>query len=146
MFGLIRYTVELCPEVKGQLTNNGAPIANQLIERSLTYEDEEIDSVYTDENGCFSLPAKSLKSLKPGSIFHEPVVRIIIDLEKDGKIFNLWIGFQHGLKTPKEFKRLLKNLNADLTNDETKHHLVNPEDSLDEHFIKSIAQLEKQLK
>ena len=139
MLGLIRYTVELCPEVNGQLTDNGTPIANQLIERSLTYEDEELDSFYTDENGCFSFPAKSLKSRKPGSIFHEPVVRIIIDLEKDGKIFNLWIGFQHGLKSPKEFKRLLKNLNADLTNDETKHRLVNPKDSLDEHFIKSIA-------
>jgi hypothetical protein len=139
MLGLIRYTVELCPEVNGQLTDNGTPIANQLIERSLTYDDEELDSVYTDENGYFSFPARSLKSRKPGSIFHEPVVRIIIDLEKDGEIFNLWIGFQHGLKTPKEFKRLLKNLNADLTNDETKHYLVNPEDSLDEHFIKSIA-------
>ena len=144
MLGLIKYKVELCPEVTGQLLNNGIPLANQLVERSLTYDDEELDSVYTNSEGYFSFAEKSLTSRKPGSIFHEPVVRIIIDLEKDGKIFNLWIGFQHGLKTPKEFKRLLKNLNADLTNDETKHHLINPEDSLDEHFIKSIARWGKQ--
>ena len=145
MLGLIRYTVELCPEVKGQVFDNGTPLANQLIERSLTYEEEELDSVYTDENGCFSFPAKSLKSRKPGSIFHEPVVRIIIDLEKDGEVYNLWLGFQHGLKNPKEFKNFLKNLKADLTDEEVKHHLINSEDPLDEHFIKSIARLKKQV-
>ena len=145
MLGLIRYTVELCPEVKGQVFDNGTPLANQLIERSLTYEEEELDSVYTDENGCFSFPAKSLKSRKPGSIFHEPVVRIIIDLEKDGEVYNLWLGFQHGLKNPKEFKNFLKNLKADLTDEEVKHHLINSEAPLDEHFIKSIARLKKQV-
>lgn len=144
MLGLIRYIVELCPEVNGQLFENGIPLANQLVERSLTYDDEELDSVYTDNNGYFKFPAKSLKSRKPGSIFHEPVVRIIIDLEKDGQIYNLWIGFQHGLKTPIEFKKCLANLNADLSNEELKHHLINPKDSLDEHFIKSIARWEKQ--
>ena len=144
MLGLIRYTVELCPEVKGQVFDNGTPLANQLIERSLTYE-EELDSVYTNENGCFSFPAKSLKSRKPGSIFHEPVVRIIIDLEKDGEVYNLWLGFQHGLKNPKEFKNFLKNLKADLTDEEVKHHLINSDDPLDEHFIKSIARLKKQV-
>ncbi|TMP16871.1 hypothetical protein CWC02_13205 [Pseudoalteromonas sp. S2721] len=139
MLGLIRYIVELCPEVNGQLFENGIPLANQLVERSLTYDDEELDSVYTDNNGYFKFPAKSLKSRKPGSIFHEPVVRIIIDLEKDGQIYNLWIGFQHGLKTPIEFRKFLKNLNADLSNEEKKHHLVNPIDSLEEHFIYSIC-------
>ena len=43
MLGLIRYTVELCPEVKGQLMLNGKPVANQLIQRGLTLEDKEID-------------------------------------------------------------------------------------------------------
>lgn len=145
MLGLIRYTVELCPEVRGQLSNNGIPLTNQLVERSLTYDDEELDSVYTDDNGCFAFPAKSLKSRKPGSIFHEPVARIIIDLEKDGEVYNLWLGFQHGLKNPKEFKNFLKNLKADLTDEEVKHHLINSEDPLDEHFIKSIARLKKQV-
>ena len=51
MLGLIKYKVELCPEVTGQLSNNGIPLANQLVERSLTYDDEELDSVYTNSEG-----------------------------------------------------------------------------------------------
>jgi hypothetical protein len=140
MLGLIRYTVELCPEVKGQLTDNGTPIANQLIERSLTYEEEELDSVYTDENGYFSFSAKSLKSRKPGSIFHEPVVRVIIDLERDSEVYLLWFGNQRGTKNTSEFKKHLISLNADLTSSEQVHHFINTDSPFqEEHNISSIC-------
>ena len=53
MLGLIRYTVELCLEVKGQFTLNDKPVGNQLIQRGLTLEDKEIDETYTDELGFY---------------------------------------------------------------------------------------------
>ena len=140
MLGLIRYKVELCPEVNGQLFENGIPLANQLVERSLIYEEEELDSVYTDENGCFSFPAKSLKSRNLGSIFHEPVVRVIIDLERDGEVYLLWFGNQRGLKNTTEFKKHLSCLNADLNSTEKKHHFVNSDSPFqEEHYILSIC-------
>ena len=40
-------------------------------------------------------------------------------------------------------KQVLGKIN-NLSNEELKHHLINPKDSLDEHFIKSIARWEKQ--
>ncbi|SBS37712.1 hypothetical protein MSP8887_03019 [Marinomonas spartinae] len=124
MFGLIRYKVHLCCEVKGRLTVGGKPLINQLVERSLTYDEEEIDSVYTDHDGCFIMPAKSLRSRKPGNILHQPVVRIIVDTEYRGKVYNIFIGNQRGIKTPLIFQKFLSSLHADLEAEEKKHHLI----------------------
>jgi len=131
--------VHLCPEVKGRVTLEGKPLVNQKIERSLTLEDEELDHVYTDADGHFSFVAKSLKSKLPGNIFYQTVVRIIVDMEFEGEIYNLWIGFQHGLKTPSEFKKHLLKLNAELSAEECKHHLVNPKKTSEEHYVSSIC-------
>ncbi|KDC51515.1 DUF6795 domain-containing protein [Pseudoalteromonas fuliginea] len=100
MHGLIRYTVELCPEVKGQLMLNGKPVANQLIQRGLTLEDKEIDEAYTDELGFYSFSAKSIKSRKPGSIFYDPMIRVVIVTHFESYQHTLWFGFQLALKTP----------------------------------------------
>ncbi len=62
MLGLIKYKVQLCPEVKGQLMYQGAPLKNQLIQRGLTLEEEEIDEAYTDQYGFFEFPEKTIKS------------------------------------------------------------------------------------
>ncbi|WP_425595706.1 hypothetical protein [Pseudoalteromonas aliena] len=54
------------------------------MQRGLTLEDEEIDEAYTDELGFYSFPAKSIKSIKsiksrkPGSIFYESMIRVVI--------------------------------------------------------------------
>ncbi|TMP16872.1 hypothetical protein CWC02_13210 [Pseudoalteromonas sp. S2721] len=140
MLGLLKYKIELCPEVKGKLTKNGEPLVNQLIERCLTYEEEFIDSTYTDESDYFSFPAKYLKSRKPGSIFHEPVVRVIIDLERGGEVYLLWFGNQRGLKNTTEFKKHLSCLNADLNSTEKNHHFVNTDSQFyEKHNILSIC-------
>ncbi|MGV2870749.1 DUF6795 domain-containing protein [Colwellia sp. E150_009] len=136
--------MHLCPEVKGRITLEGKPLANQKIERSLTLEEDEYDFVYTDDDGNFSFVAKSLKSKLPGSLFYQTVIRIIIDLEYHGEIYNLWYGYQHGLKTPVEFKKHLLKLNADLTTKEKDHHLVNPNKSSEEYYIGSICRWDEQ--
>ena len=140
MFGLIRYKVHLCCEVKGRLTLKGKPLANQLVERSLTYDDEELDSVYTDDDGYFSMPARSLKSRKPGNILHQPVVRIIVDTEYEGEVYTLFFGNQRGIKTPLVFHQCLVSLNADLETKETNHSLIeNDGDEFDEYTVLSIV-------
>ena len=131
--------MHLCSEVKGRVTLEGKPFANQSIIRSLTYEEEEVDSVYTDEDGNFSFKAKSLKSKLPGGIFHEPVVKITIGIKYYNEVYILWNGFQHATKTPTEFKKHLLKLNAELTSEKIKHHLVNPKKTSEEHFISSIC-------
>lgn len=136
--------MHLCPEVKGRVTLEGKPLINQKIERSLTLEDDELDFVYTDDEGNFSFTAKSLKSKLPGNIFYQTVVRIIIDMEYNDEIYNLWYGYQHGLKTPVEFKKHLLKLNADLSTKEQDHHLINPNKPSEEHYIGSICRWDTQ--
>jgi len=135
----INFTVHLCPEVKGRVTLEGKPLANQKIERILTFEEDECDYVSTDEDGNFSFPAKSLKSKLPGNIFYQTVVNIVLVTKYSNDCFMLWHGSQLGLKTPSEFTTHLLSLNADLTTEEVKHHLVNPNKTSEEHYIFSIC-------
>jgi len=125
--------------VRGRLTLAGKPVSNQKIIRSLTYQEEIVDSVYTDENGEFTFKLNYLKSKLPGSIFHETVVKITIGFEYNHEICFLWNGFQYGTKTPSVFKKYLLKLNAELTDEKNQHHLINPNKASEEHFISSIC-------
>ncbi len=130
--------MHLCPEVKGRITLEGKPLANQKIERSLTYEEEEVDSVYTDDDGNFTFEARTLKSKLPGSIFHEVRIRIIIVVNYNGEYYLLWYGTQQTRKTDIEFAKRFQNLNAELTNEEITHRFESPQCELG-HNIKSIC-------
>jgi len=134
----INFTVNLCSEVKGRITLEGKPFANQKLERSLTYEEEEVDYVYTDENGCFSFSPKSIKSKLPGSILHEARVRIVIVVKYNDEYHVLWYGTQQSRKTDTEFAKRFLNLNAELTDEEITHRFDSPQSSLG-HNIKSIC-------
>ena len=131
--------MHLCSEVKGRVTLEGNPLANQKIERILIFEDDECDYTYTDEDGYFSFAAKSLKSKLPGNIFYETVVNIVLVTKYNEHDYMLWHASQHGLKTPSEFKKHLLELNADLSTEEIKHHLVNSKKTSEEHYIFSIC-------
>ncbi|WP_249364107.1 transthyretin-like family protein [Pseudoalteromonas sp. S2721] len=139
MLGLIKYKVQLCPEVKGQLMYEGVPLKNQLIQRGLTLEEEEIDEAYTDEDGFFEFPEKTIKSRKPGSIFYETMIRVVIVTNYNNAQHTLWFGFQHGLKTPKVLKNKLNVLKADLSLEEVKHQILDNEAPSGEHNISSIC-------
>ncbi|SBS34157.1 hypothetical protein MSP8886_02981 [Marinomonas spartinae] len=142
MFGLIRYKVHLCCEVKGRLTVGGKPLINQLVERSLTYDEEEVDSVYTDDGGYFTMPAKSLKSRQPGSIFHQPVVRVIIITRYEGVMHTLWFSNQRGINIPNEYKKRMSSLNGDLSLESIDHDFTDPNDKLEKYSVESICRWE----
>ncbi|QLE86644.1 hypothetical protein FLM48_17135 [Shewanella sp. Scap07] len=121
MLGMLRkkYTVELCPEVKGQLTINGLPVKNQVVERSLTYGDEEYtDSAITDSNGHFSFNNKQLQSHFPGNILHEPIVRQAIYVDYKDDNYLLWHAYQDGTEPAVEFEQMLERIVAELTTPE----------------------------
>ena len=143
MLGMLKkYTVELCPEVHGRLTNNGAPIENQLIERSLTYADEEyIDNCYTDADGKFSFTAKSIKSRLPGNILHQPVVRQILTTYNADKELYIWFTNQYDTACPDIYKSHLNNLTAELMNKEEVFELINVETPEFPLVVKSICSL-----
>ncbi|MDO6611391.1 hypothetical protein Q4601_14355 [Shewanella sp. 1_MG-2023] len=131
MLGMLKkYTVELSPEVHGKISNNGSPIENLLIERSLTYADEEyLDNCLTNANGEFSFEAKSIKSRLPGNILHEPVVRQVIEFtmhDHDSETY-IWATNQHDITCPTICKTHLSNLTSDISNEEEVFELTNVE-------------------
>ncbi len=131
MLGMLKqYTVELSPEVNGRISNNGTPIENLLIERSLTYAGEEyLDNGITNANGEFSFEARSIKSRLPGNILHEPVVRQVIEFTMDdnnSEIY-IWATNQHDITCPAICKSHLSNLISDIRNEEEVFELINLE-------------------
>ena len=119
MFGWFKKTeVSLSPEVNGIVTENGKPVANLEVIRSLMYIDEvdHRDSAITDENGRFSFPAKSIKSSMASKPFVENRVWQEIIIERDNVVFPLWLATQSGIVEKPEFKKKLTMLNCELTN------------------------------
>ena len=120
MLGMLKkHTVELCPEVSGKITKNGTPLENQLVERSLTYADEEyIDTCITNVDGEFSFTAKAITSRLPGNILHEPIIRQAIYIDYEDQNYFLWHSYQDQIKTILEFIPKLKSLIAEINNPE----------------------------
>ena len=75
MFSWFRKKKEvfLSPEVNVVVTDNGTPVANLEIIRSLIYIDEKIhrDTANTDQNGRFHFPKKTIFSSIPNKLIVE---------------------------------------------------------------------------
>lgn len=59
----------LSAPIKGHLLDNGQPVANTKVMRSLTYGDEYVDETITDEQGYFTFTEKTIKTGKPSNMF-----------------------------------------------------------------------------
>ncbi len=70
MFGFFnKQDFILSAPVKGQLLDDGQPVANTKVTRTLIYGDEYIDEATTDSDGHFSFPKKAIKTSKPSNMF-----------------------------------------------------------------------------
>ena len=70
MFGFFnKQDFVLSASVKGQLLDDGQPVANTKVTRTLIYGDEYIDEATTDSDGYFSFPKKAIKTSKPSNMF-----------------------------------------------------------------------------
>ncbi|SBS40084.1 hypothetical protein MSP8887_04174 [Marinomonas spartinae] len=110
------YKVHLCPEVKGQITDHGKPLANVKIERTLSFSDGKYveDHTFTDENGAFSLPEVNIRSGQPAIPFAEVFTSQAIYFTYKKIEYRLWISRLPSFKFRAEFADKLSTLNADL--------------------------------
>ena len=114
------HKVHLCPEVNGSLLNGGEPLANVKITRLLYYSDGKSteDNCYTDSNGIFSMPEKSLRSSQPSLLIAERFTSQIIQAAYGDKEHLLWAFTNSGIKAKAEVALKLRELNGDITNED----------------------------
>lgn len=121
MFSWFRKKKEvfLSSDVNGIVTENGMPIADLEIIRSLTYIDgvERLDSVITSDDGRFHLPRKTILSSIPNKLISEDRVHQKIFIRKGNNlIIGLWGATQPGISELPEFTEKLKFLKCEITN------------------------------
>ena len=91
MFGIFKkHTVQLSPEVYGQVQYNGDALAHMTIHRDISYGDVYSDSVTTDEKGRFHFEEKNIESSKPGNMFDNEGIAQAIYVIVDDKKYTLW--------------------------------------------------------
>ncbi|MBU2873583.1 carboxypeptidase-like regulatory domain-containing protein [Marinobacter salexigens] len=122
MFDLItkffkKYDVHLSPTVHGSVRNNGVPLENVEVYRSLDYDKNYGETTRTDSNGQFSFPEKIIKSRRPGQLFDETRIRQVIGLVYEGEKYLLW--YLTGEAGPyRAITEKLGTLNCDLSTSE----------------------------
>ncbi|WP_281561287.1 DUF6795 domain-containing protein [Thalassomonas sp. RHCl1] len=133
MFGLFkRHDVEMSPEVRGCITDNGKPVVGIEVIRSLMYQGyekgkEQVEYALTDTKGRFSFEKKIIKSRLPGDIFgaNMPVLQSIYietdnPKDQDDHYYFLWSTSKSWRSIPPLSELMLK-LNGDLKNKKVKH-------------------------
>jgi len=140
MLGMLKkYTVELSPEVSGQLSNKKTPLLNQTIKRCLIYGDEEyVDTTITDFDGKFKFPPKNIQSRLPGNPLHEPKVQQIICADINDSVYLIWFSNQDDIHINPLYCDYLNHLNADISDEKESFwidDIKDPEQSYQIHSI-----------
>lgn len=120
MFGWFKkQEVFLSSKIEGVVTENGKPVVNLEITRSLLYSDgkDHIDIAITDNTGHFYFPQKSTRSSLASKPFVEDRVSQHITIERDGVTIPLWMATSYGSKETPEYTKKLAFLNCELTNE-----------------------------
>ena len=113
------YKVHLCPEVKGQVSENGKPLVNAKIERLLCFSDGKYveDFAYTDDKGGFSFPETNIRSNQPAVPFAEIFTSQSLLLTHKSKEYCLWGARLSGFSYREEYAKKLGCLVADISSD-----------------------------
>ena len=114
------HKVHLCPAVKGRLMNNGKPLINATITRTLSYSDGKYteDMCNTDNDGYFSMPEKSLRSSQPALLIAEKFTNQRIYTHYYGDEYLLWSCKNSGISAKSEYANKLQSLYGDIKDDE----------------------------
>jgi hypothetical protein len=142
MFGWFKkQDVFLSSEVNGVVTENGKPVANIEITRSLMYIDEKDhrDIAITDSTGHFYFPPKSIRSSIPSKPFSEDRVWQEIFIDRDSELIPLWIATHVGITEIPEYTKKLKFLNCELTNKRVSFQFKNNTPNNREYMASSIC-------
>ena len=142
MFGWFKkQDVFLSSEVNGIVTENGKPVANIEIKRSLMYIDgkDHVDTAITDNEGNFHFPQKSIRSSIPSKPFSEDRVSQQITIDREGSLIPLWIATPRDYKEVPEFTQKLEFLNCELTNKRVRFEFKNNHNEHLNHIASSIC-------
>jgi len=114
------HKVHLCPAVQGRLMNNGKPLINATITRTLSYSDGKYteDMCNTDNEGYFSMPEKSLRSSQPALLIAERFTSQRIFAHYCGDEYLLWSSQNSGIVLKPEYAIKLQSLNGDMKDEE----------------------------
>ncbi|WDE12126.1 DUF6795 domain-containing protein [Thalassomonas haliotis] len=137
MFGFFKkYDVHLCPEVKGQILNQGKPLAGEKVIRYLNYVDrkERFDHAITDETGRFSLPEVNIRSKMPGNFMVEHNTLQIIYIEFNNEKHTIWNSSLEGYKPNAAYSRKLSSLNCDLSSPTVSFEFTNDKNPQRPHY------------
>lgn len=142
MFGWFKkQDVFLCSEVNGVVTENGEPVANIEITRSLMYIDakDHIDVAMTNDTGHFYFPQKSIRSSIPSKPFSEDRVSQQITIDRKGTLILLWGATHVGIEEIPEFTKKLAFLNCELSNKRVSFQFKNSNPNNREYQASSIC-------
>ena len=145
MFGFFKkYDVHLCPEVKGQILNQGKPLVGKKVIRFLSYVDqkERFDHGVTDEEGRFSLPEVNIRSKMPGNFMVEHNTLQMIYIEQNNKKYTLWNSNLPGYKPISAYNRKLSSLHCDLISPDVSFEFANKANPQRPHYAGSICRWE----
>ncbi|MDO6775381.1 hypothetical protein Q4591_08440 [Shewanella sp. 3_MG-2023] len=125
------HKVHLCPAVKGRLVNNGIPLENVRISRTLSYSDGKYteDHCYTCRNGEFEMPEMSLRSSQPALLIAEKIVYQLITVVFADVEYKLWSSTPSGIRDKKEYSLKLGSLNCDIQNEEVSFYFKGNQES-----------------
>lgn len=135
MFGLLKsYEVELSPDVKGRITNEGKALSGVEVTRKLYYKGYEkspiTDFALTNTRGEFSFDEVVVESKAPGNMIGQDylvtqeitIKKGLKDPSDETDDYWLW-AMSKSWKSVPPVNKLLLNLNADLQNEETQYDL-----------------------
>lgn len=137
--------VFLSPEVNGVVTENGTPIANLEIIRSLMYLDEidRRDTAITDADGRFHFPKKTIFSSIPNKLIVENRISQEIFIENNDILIPLWIATQSGIDEVTEYSKKLSILNCEITNSHVVFEFRNQKNIHRNYVAQSICRWEE---
>jgi len=142
MFGWFKkQEVFLSSEVNGVVTENGEPVANLKVIRSLIYTDQKVhkDTAVTDDKGHFHFPEKIIRSSNPNKPFAINRTSQEIYINKNGTLIPFWVATHVGIKELPEYKAKLAMLNCELTNKRVSFQFKNNYSEHVDHMASSIC-------
>ncbi|MGO2477214.1 MAG: DUF6795 domain-containing protein [Pseudoalteromonas sp.] len=135
MFGFFnKQEFVLSAPVQGRLLNEGLPVADTKVIRSLTYGDEYIDETTTDDKGYFAFSEKTINTSKPSNMFDNESLIQHIYLENgtpEGVV--LWAVRVVLHEQSDTLKRLLDDLVCDISKEPKTYDI--PIEEAPEHFF-----------
>lgn len=130
MLGFLKkQDVVLSREVQGLLLDNGRPLSNIKVFRVLTYGEEYLDQVITDENGHFYFPEKIIRTSKPSQMFFNSNLHqhIYAKTTNDDELV-VWYGNIIQAEDSETLTELLSDLVCDITDDAKTYDIPAKED------------------